>query len=74
MMNQHLASIFSIVKEEKVFQFMCGSATFDEVQEVLDQFKADFAELKVQREEEEAKKKAEAESAEVVLDPEIVGE
>lgn len=67
-MNQHLASIFSIVKNEKVFQFMCGAATFDEVMEVLEQFKDDFVELKKLREEEEAKKA----EPEVVIEPEVV--
>lgn len=70
MMSQHLVSIFSIEKDGKVFQFMSGAATFDEVMDVLEQFKQDFVELKKLREEEEAKRKAEQESAPV--EPEVV--
>lgn len=79
-MNQHLVSLFSIVKNEKVFQFMCGVATFDEVQEVLEQFKSDFEELKKQQEkqqEDELAKKAldsqeKSPEPESALEPEVV--
>ena len=74
-MNQHLVSIFSVVKNEKVFQFMSGAATFDEVMEVLEQFKLDFGELKKQQEDELAKKALESQEVgkeEVVLEPEVV--
>ncbi len=66
-MNQHLVSIFSIVKEEKVFQFMSGQATFDEVMDVLEQFKQEFTEMKKRAEELEAEKKKEQESVEPVV-------
>lgn len=73
-MNQHLVSIFSIVKEEKVFQFMTGNATVDEVIAVLDQFKADFEELKVKLLEQEEAKRKEQESAKEVVNPEVVSD
>lgn len=67
-MQQHLATIFSIVKGEKVFQFMCGAATFDEVMEVLEQFKGDFVELKNKMEEEQKLKEQSPVEAEIVND------
>ena len=74
-MNQHLVSIFSIVKNEKVFQFMSGAATFDEVMEVLEQFKVDFQDMKKQQEEKLAQENAAKESASSdvpVVDAEVV--
>ncbi len=75
-MNQHLVSIFSIVKNEKVFQFKSGAATFDEVQEVLEQFKQEFIELKKVREEEDAKKAEQEASSEQspAVEPEVLNE
>jgi len=77
-MNQHLASVFSIVKNDKVFQFMCGAATFEEVMDVLEEFKVEFIALKSKHEEAAAKQKSEnAESAPVsepteTIEPEVL--
>lgn len=80
-MNQHLVSIFSIVKNEKVFQLMVGSCTVDEVLDILEDFKKDFLEFKKNLEEraqQEAAAKelvdAEAKKEDVALDPEVTNE
>ncbi len=61
-MNQTLLSIFSVVVNEKIFQFIPSSSNCDEVAQALDQLKADFLQLKEDRlkfEAEEAAKHAE---------------
>jgi len=73
-MNQHLVSIFSIVKEDKVFQFMTGNATVDEVLSVVDEFKKGFEDLKVRLLEQEEARKKEKESAQEVVNTEVVSE
>lgn len=69
-MNQNLLSIFSVVVNEKTFQFIPANYNFDEVLEALELLKADFVQLKADREAAEAEEKAK--KAEVVLEPEVV--
>ena len=73
-MNQHLVSIFSIIKEEKVFQFMTGNATVDEVLGVLDDFKKEFEDLKVRLIEQEEAKKKENEASQQSVNGQVVGD
>ncbi len=76
-MNQNLLSIFSVVVNEKTFQFIPANSNFDEVSQALDQLKAGFLIMKEDQEKAaaEAKEKAEEVVAEPeVLDPEIVSE
>jgi hypothetical protein len=80
-MNQHLVSIFSIVKNEKVYQLMVGNCTVDEVLDVLEDFKKDFQDFKKNLEEraqQEAAAKevadAEAKKEDVALEPEMINE
>lgn len=61
-MNQNLLSIFSVVVNEKTFQFIPANSNFDEVLEALDLLKADFVQLKADREAAEAEAKAKAEA------------
>lgn len=45
-MNQHLVIHFSVVKNDRVYQLMLQpGCAYAEVQEILDLFKADFAEM-----------------------------
>lgn len=69
-MNQNLLSIFSVVVNEKTFQFIPANSNFDEVFQALDQLKADFVQLKADREAAEAEEKAKAQ--EVVVEPEVL--
>ena len=76
-MNQNLMSIFSVVVNEKTFQFIPANSSFDEVMQALEQLKEDFIQLKAEREEAEAKEKAEkagkdASEESAPLEPEIV--
>lgn len=72
-MNQHLVSIFSIVKNEKAYQLMVGNCTVDDVLDVLEDFKKDFLEFKKNLEE-KAKQEEEAKKEDVALEPEIINE
>jgi hypothetical protein len=72
-MNQHLVSIFSQIKNEKVYQLMVGNCTVDEVLDVLEDFKKDFLEFKKNLEE-RAKQEAESKKEDVVVEPEVVNE
>lgn len=49
-MNQNLLSIFSVVVNDKTFQFIPANSNFDEVSQALDQLKADFATMKADAE------------------------
>ena len=69
-MNQNLLSIFSVVVNEKTFQFIPANSNFDEVFQALDQLKADFVQLKADREAAEAEEKAQAH--EVAVEPEVL--
>lgn len=69
-MNQNLLSIFSVVVNDKTFQFIPANSNFDEVFQALDQLKADFVQLKADREAAEAEEAAK--KAEVVVEPEAV--
>jgi len=75
-MNQNLLSIFSVVVNEKTFQFIPANSNFDEVMQALDLLKADFVALKEEREKAEAEKKEqELKDSPIesqVLDPEVV--
>jgi hypothetical protein len=68
-MNQNLLSIFSVVVNEKNFQFIPANSDFDEVQQALDQLKADFAALKEDRLKAEAESKVNADVVPVVPAP-----
>lgn len=68
-MNQHILYNFSIVKNDKVYQMIVQPpCTYEEVQEILCDFKVQFEELlKQQKEREEKGKEATPEvQAEVV--------
>lgn len=65
-MNQNLLSIFSVVVNEKTFQFIPANSDFDEVSQALDLLKVGFVALKEER------LKAQAEAEEVVTEPELV--
>lgn len=53
-MQQHLVLHFSIVKNERVYQLMLQPGSpYEELKEVLEQFKADFDELQRQAKEKE---------------------
>lgn len=65
-MNQNLLSIFSVVVNEKTFQFIPANSNFDEVLQALDQLKFDFVALKAEKEAAEAQKDQE------LVEPEVV--
>jgi len=69
-MNQNLLSIFSVVVNEKTFQFIPANSNFDEVMLALEQLKADFVTLKEEREKAEAEAKASEDA--VSVEPEVV--
>ncbi len=48
-MNQNLLSIFSVVVNEKTFQFIPANSDFDEVSQALYKLKEGFALLKEER-------------------------
>ena len=65
-MNQNLLSIFSVVVNEKTFQFLPANSNFEEVAEALDLLKKGFEELKAKALEAEAEKAKKSEEAPVV--------
>jgi len=73
-MNQNLLSIFSVVVNEKTFQFLPANSNFEEVAEALDLLKKGFEELKAKAlEAESASAEATADKAETpVVEAEIV--
>ncbi len=73
-MNQNLLSIFSVVVNEKTFQFIPANSNFDEVMLALDQLKADFIVLKEEREKAEAEAKEKESCDAPVVEAEIVNE
>lgn len=63
-MQQHLVLHFSIVKNERVYQLLLQPGSpYEELQEVLEQFKVDFHDLQQQAIEKQ-KEAAEKEAAE----------
>jgi hypothetical protein len=58
-MNQNLMSIFSVVVNEKTFQFIPANSNFEEVDQALDLFKQGFLDLKAKAVEAEAAKASE---------------
>jgi len=73
-MNQNLLSIFSVVVNEKTFQFLPANSNFEEVAEALDLLKKGFEELKAKALEAEEAKKAEEDkdSEQPAVEAEIV--
>jgi hypothetical protein len=72
-MNQNLLSIFSVVVNEKTFQFLPANSNFEEVSEALDLLKKGFEELKAKAVEAEAEKAEDAKKEEQApVEPEIV--
>jgi len=68
-MNQNLLSIFSVVVNEKTFQFLPANSNFEEVSEALDLLKKGFEELKAKALEADAEK---AKVEEAPVEAEIV--
>ena len=67
---------FAIKKNDRVYQVVLQpGAPWDEINQVMDDFKAEFAALKLKADEEAAKKPEESAVVEpAVLDPEIVSQ
>jgi len=67
-MNQNLLSIFSVVVNEKTFQFLPANSNFEEVAEALELLKKGFEELKAKALEAGAEKAKESSCAEASED------
>jgi hypothetical protein len=69
-MDQYIVLHFNVKKGERNYQLMLQpGAPFEEVQEVLELFKADFAEL--QKQNAERAQQAQQESESVEVEPEV---
>jgi len=71
MMNQAQLLVYGLKHNDKVFQFLIQpGSTFEEVDEILNQFKKEFSGMKIEAEKQLAEKKAQ----EAPVDAEIVNE